>query len=339
MTEHDDYLWDRSGDADPEVVRLEQLLAPLAHRGERLRDLPERAPRRSVTRIVIPLLTAAASIALVVVAAQFAAQRNGAGWAVEALDGAPLVAGRRIASDGSIRAGEVLVTDADSRARLDVGGFGTVDIEPDTRLRVVSARDEAQRLALDRGRIHALIWAPPGRFAVSTPSATAIDLGCAYTLDVDPAGHGLVRVISGWVAFEDAGRESFIPQGAICATRRGRGPGTPRYLDAPDGYEGALATLDFGAPDDPGRAAALDLVLREARSRDALTLWHLLSRGSRDERARVYDRMAALVPPPAGVTRDAILRGDQPALDAWWNALGLDTADWWRVWKTRWGRK
>src|SRR4051812_44152200 len=31
MSEPDDYLWDRSGPADPEVQRLEQLLAPLAH--------------------------------------------------------------------------------------------------------------------------------------------------------------------------------------------------------------------------------------------------------------------------------------------------------------------
>ncbi len=31
MSKPDDYLWDRSGPADPEVARLEQLLAPLAH--------------------------------------------------------------------------------------------------------------------------------------------------------------------------------------------------------------------------------------------------------------------------------------------------------------------
>ena len=32
-TEDDDYLWDGSGEPDPEVVRLESLLAPLRHRG------------------------------------------------------------------------------------------------------------------------------------------------------------------------------------------------------------------------------------------------------------------------------------------------------------------
>ena len=36
---------------------------------------------------------------------------------------------------------------------------------------------------------------------------------------------------------------------------------------------------------------------------------------------------------PAGVTRDQVLRLDRDALDAWWNALGLGDATWWRKWR------
>ena len=97
-----------------------------------------------------------------------------------------------------------------------------------------------------------------------------------------------------------------------------------------------MTTLDFGPADDPARAAALDTVLTAARRRDALTLWHLLTRGTTGERRRVYDRMAALVPPPAGVTLDAVLRADRRATDRWWNALGLDDASWWRIWVREW---
>ena len=43
--------------------------------------------------------------------------------------------------------------------------------------------------------------------------------------------------------------------------------------------------LDFGPADDPGRAAALDFVLAHARRRDAMTLWHLLTRGQRAKSA------------------------------------------------------
>jgi hypothetical protein len=49
----------------------------------------------------------------------------------------------------------------------------------------------------------------------------------------------------------------------------------------------------------------------------------------------VYDRLAALVPPPGGVTREAVLARERPALDQWWNSLGLGTAGWWKLWKTK----
>ena len=70
-----------------------------------------------------------------------------------------------------------------------------------------------------------------------------------------------------------------------------------------------------------------------ARREDALTLWHLLTRTSGEERGRVYDRLATLVPPPTGVTREGILAGNRQMLDLWWEALGLRSASWWRMWK------
>ena len=57
-------------------------------------------------------------------------------------------------------------------------------------------------------------------------------------------------------------------------------------------------------------------MLTTARPRDALTLGHLLRRGSAEERGRVFDRMAAIAPPPEGVTRDAVLSGDRQAIVA-----------------------
>jgi hypothetical protein len=185
-----------------------------------------------------------------------------------------------------------------------------------------------------------LIWAPPGQFFVDTPSSTAIDLGCAYTLQVDQTGAGLVRVTTGWVGFEFRGREAFIPAGAVCATRPGVGPGTPYYEDLAAPTRDALATLDFGHATPDARAAALTRVLTDARERDAVTLWHLLSRvESTDERDRVFDRLATLVPPPEGVTRDTIRAGNREMLDRWWDRLGLGDADWWRMWKQPWNEK
>jgi hypothetical protein len=340
---NDDYLWDGSGEPDPEVVRLEALLKPYRHKSTPL-PLPARASSRRFAPVAMQVVTAAASLVLVVGAAWFAsAVRSSAGWTVQSLAGAPSVAGTLIDAPSRLPVGQIVTTDAGSRARIDVGSIGRVDVEPNSRIRVITSRAGEHRMARDHGRIRALIWAPPGLFFVNTPSATAIDLGCAYKLDVDDRGWGRILVESGWVAFEYNGRESFIPKDAICSTRPGFGPGTPCYQETEDtvpGFADALAILDFSPPGDVRRKAALDTVLAGARVKDGLTLWHLLSRGTPEERARVYDRMAVLVPPPPGATREVIVRGPVdrrgPLIDAWWGKLNLDSASWWRLWKSSW---
>jgi hypothetical protein len=333
---NDDYLWDRSGEADAEVEQLERTLAefrrplpPLRIRGQS----PLSARRKEVT-VPFFLATAAAVTLLVAAAGWFARASNRAGYAVAAASGAPRVGGDAIDRHGRLRAGDWLETDAASRATIEVGAIGRVDVDPNTRVRMVRARATEHRLALASGRIHATIWAPPRFFFVETPSAVAVDLGCAYTLEVDGQGAGLLRVLHGWVGFEHEGRESFIPEKALCRTRPGIGPGTPYLEDAPAAFANALTAIDFGDP--AARGPAVDLVIARARPRDALSLWHLLTRVEGDDRDRVYARLAALVPPPAAVTREGIARGNRQMLDAWWNELGLESAAWWRVWKAPW---
>jgi len=336
-TPQGDYLWDGSGTPDEDVVRLERQLARYRSQPA-LPPLPARLVRvtRPILHAAMQLGVAAASLVLVAAAAWFAFSIREEGWTVQSLAGAPVVAGIPIDAPARLPIGEVITTDARSRARIDVSTIGYVDVEPDTVLRLLASKAREHRLALDRGLIRARIWAPPRLFFVNTPSSTAIDLGCAYTLQVDERGYGRVVVESGWVAFEHKGRESFIPQDAVCLTRPGVGPGTPCYVDAPEKMQQALTVLDFEETDDVRRAEALETVLSSARTKDAFTLWHLLPRVSGAERVKVYDRLASLVPPPSEARRDRVLAGDRRALDAWWGALGLDSASWWRIWKRKW---
>jgi hypothetical protein len=216
-----------------------------------------------------------------------------------------------------------------------VGKIGQVEVEPRTRLRLLDAGHADHRLSMPRGAVRAIIWAPPGNFFINTPSAVAVDLGCEYTLEVDDAGAGVLRVLTGWVGIEHQGRESFVPRGAMCLSRRGTGPGTPYYEDASPALQRGLEEMDFGT--DPGaRARALATVLSESRRRDALSLWHLLTRALPDERDAVYHRLAALVPPPDGVTLPGVASGDREMLDAWWDELELGSASFWRDWTAPW---
>lgn len=241
-----------------------------------------------------------------------------AAWEVARLEGAPKVGAERIEEQGRLSVGQWLETDSTSRAELNVANIGHVEIEPNSRVRLVETSSTGHRLALARGQLHATINAPPRLFIVETPSAVAVDLGCSYTLKVDKAGRSILSVTAGWVALELRGRESIVPAGAVCVTEPGKGPGTPYFDDASQKFQAALSKLDF----QNGGASALNVVLREAREYDTLTLWHLLARvRGQQERARVYDRMAALIPPPAGVTKEGVMHLDKGMLDLWKKGL------------------
>jgi hypothetical protein len=97
-----------------------------------------------------------------------------------------------------------------------------------------------------------------------------------------------------------------------------------------------LARFDFEDTTAQERAADLAIVLRASRKGNALTLWHLLTRADESQRDQVYDRLRALAPPPAGVTREGVLRLDQAMLDQWWNELGFDDISVWRHWERSW---
>jgi hypothetical protein len=225
--------------------------------------------------------------------------------------------GSQPARTETIGAGDWLQTDAHSTAEMQIGTIGKVEIEPGTRLRIVATKQNDNRLSLEHGEIAATISAPPKLFFVETKSATAVDLGCEYKMKVDDAGNGLLRVTRGWVSFEWQGRESLVPAGANCRTRAGAGPGTPFFEDAPSPLTTALDAFDFS---DAGETA-LRAILAASRSRDTLTLWHLLSRVPAPLRPLIYDRMVSFAPPPAGVTREKALSLDPLTLKMWKDEL------------------
>lgn len=285
---NEDYLWNRSGEPDKEVARLEELLRPLGYGARTLK----RERERSWLPAVAAALVIAFAGSLLLLPGPSADR-----WQV---DGSHFVAPGQTISSGSLYARDI----------------GQVDVMPGSLVRILGKR----QLDLQRGTVRALIWAPPRQFVVDTPSARAVDLGCQYTLTVDAEGSGLVEVQTGWVAFEHAGLEAFIPAGAACRTSRS-GLGVPWFQDAPEDLRKGVLEWNLNRS-----TSTLSTVLSAARPRDGLTLWHLLARVDSRERPVVLARFKQLVSVPHG----------HDSMDDYWAALGLQSTNWWRSWKQRW---
>src|SRR5438094_4236766 len=274
-------------------------------------------PLRTHAPIYAPTRLALAAGAALVLASTIVVWRitytPGTRWQVQRLEGSPAVGARHISGMREIKAGEWIETDSGSRASVKVGEIGSVEVSPNTRVRVIAARANEHRLALARGEIRASISAPPRLFFVDTAAGTAVDLGCEYVLNTDEDGFGMLRVTKGWVSFQWKGLESLVPAGASCGTRPRAGPGIPYFDDAPENLKQALESFAF----EKAGNEALSMILAESRVRDTLTLWHLLSRVEAGDRTRVYDRIAALAPVPAGVSREKALKLDPETLNRW----------------------
>jgi len=272
-----------------------------------------RIDRRSWRRRLywVPLAAAAALVVYLL----GRGERNA--WDVTALAGRPLIGTTRLTASGRLRVGDWLQTDDSSRALIAVGRIGQVEVRPETRVQLVVASATEHRLALARGVIDAKVDAVPRLFFVETPAGTAIDLGCAYTLETDSLGKGLLHVTGGEVEFQTGQRMARVPLGALVQIRPASGPGTPYVDDAAAPLVRALIAFDF----ERGRARAVRTILALSRPQDALSLWHLLQRVNPALRGLVYDRLAALVPPPPGVTRRGALALESRALEGYWTRI------------------
>jgi len=310
-------------------------------------DAPRAPAGVPLIRRTVPSWLAAAVLLLAVVGGSLAGAlrslRAPSHWAAQALAGSPAVDGAALAQTGNLAAGEWLVTDSVSRARLTAGRIGTVEVGPNSRVRL-DRRFTEHRLTLEQGSLHAVISAPPRLFVVETPSARATDLGCAYVLDVDSTGSSRLRVTMGWVELKGGGFVSLVPAGLMAEVEIGGRPGTPYPPAFPPAARDALHRLDdgtatqadlqevFDALNVPPRAVTL-------RKTAGITLWHLLQRVGPVPRAWVYSRLAQLSPPPDGVTREGILALDRPMLERWRADLNPMWSEEAQGWWTRLGRR
>ncbi|NUO53419.1 MAG: hypothetical protein HOV80_31605 [Polyangiaceae bacterium] len=352
------YLWDRSPPGDSEVERLERALEPLRHRAPLdLGALPDRAPPAdNVVPLRRRAPWIAAGVALVAAAAAWAffashapeapiarpddSVSNGAsapgfpppapppdpacaegapeGLAFEVLDGKPSCGAGPAPAHGTAPPGVWLDVPYKSRVRIAVAGLGRVDVDGGSRVRVLPSDPKEHRLELARGKVHAVIDAPPRTFFIETRSAIAIDLGCEYEIEIDDGGVGKLRVDKGFVELQKPGaevwtsgpkRSSFVPRNAEAAIHPDTGPGVPVWTRGTDEQKELARMFDVH----PQAGSSFEKLLSTLGDRDTLTLVHLLDRTEGEQRKLVLERLEAVEKPPAG-SRAAILAGDAAAI-------------------------
>jgi hypothetical protein len=306
----DDYLWDRSGSADPDVQQLEGLLGPLAHD----RPLNEVALRRRARRPRWPIFAVAALAAAgLIVYLALPRDRHRTcggteGFAFVGDGGDVSCDGGRVAA-GTLPVGGSLDTGGRG-AELMIAGIGSARLGPQTRVRLERSDADRHQLALEHGHLHAKVDAPPRLFAVTTKHTDIIDLGCEYTIDVDRDGVGSICVLTGFVELATKTGALVAPEASCAALLAGQRPGVPVGRGANPQVKAAAAAFDRG---EPGAVAKL---LASAEEQDSITLIAVATVDPVGRRA-VLERLYELSPPPdVDVTVDSAM--ENPAMFEIW---------------------
>ncbi len=309
---NESWLWNREGEPDPEVERLERLLSEYRYRGHK-------SPR------VRPWKVAAA--ALVVVSLGIGAWLSLRGptgqssrpelrYVARVTAGESFLKGPAdqeepvpLASEVVLAVGDRIRTGRGGEASIESPDIGRVTLFADSVLALRRLDGEGHHFALERGRLHANILPPPlvkpRLFQVATPRGQAIDLGCAYDLEVNESGTTHIRVTLGAVAFAVGETEIWVPRGHDLSIGVGVTQALPFARDTWPEFREAAESYFSGQTKSP--EDDLERALRVARQADAMTLWHLAQWVDEETRPRVLDRLLDLVPIRAEFELQALL--------------------------------
>ncbi len=324
---HGEGFWETVSDTnqfDPDYNLPVILYSPLRRKdnpGSRVK-LRHRILRSRLIAVGAPI---SAILLAILISALYFYRTNPSYWEVESLKGTPVAGNEKIDGTGNLPVGQWLKTDPNSSARLQAGLAGEVDVNPGSAVKLLDTREPDYKLYLKFGKIRAYTPGSPKMLSVVTPSATSLDLGSNYSVEVAKDGSSSFSVASGSIIINSGGENEIVPAGVVCETVKNMEPGTPYRQNADTEFKEALSKLDFGQ----GTSEDLETLLDNANHQDALSLWYLLRDAQPAEVKPIYNRLAEFVKPPEGVTFEGIKMGDNNMLLKWWDKLGYGSKSLW----------
>lgn len=321
------YLLDPSAPPDESVAELERMLRPLRFDGSRheleLQARNREATRRWPRRVALSIAAAAALLLVMIgLRAWFWSWPDGRPWKTLS----PGVAQQTLGEGERLQVGE-------DGATVRIARIGTMRVEPESDVQLLSTGGVRHRIAIDRGELSVGVWAPPFSVTIETPAGSVLDMGCAFDLAVDGEVTD-VEVTSGWVQLQNRGGEVLVPEGAVSRMEKGSRASVPVFLDASREFQSAVRRMEEGN----GSLRDVETIGRHARRRDVYTIL-LLSERSRFGRRELLEHAARLAPPPSPELFTGASTGSADALWSWAETLELPPPkSWVRNWRDAFGR-
>lgn len=234
-------------------------------------------------------------------------------WKVRTITGNVLINGQ-IRTNERWEENESMVTDSYSKAVINVPKTGRIEVDPNSFLILLKAKDNGNRIKFLKGSIRVINSNLLPYLTIEIENFLIYDRGGTFEITIDDNSYTNVTVEYGYLEIEQKGRKFFVDEGYTCQIRPNTHPGIPHRVDAPDELKSEIRKLDY----EGGGDESVQKIISIATESDMLTLLGLIPKSSESYRAVLFNKISAYYPPPPGVTLEGIVKLDPDMLEKWW---------------------
>ncbi|HDZ58567.1 MAG TPA: hypothetical protein ENH47_00695 [Ignavibacteriales bacterium] len=233
-------------------------------------------------------------------------------WIVSVKSGTPEINNKIITVNAGLTGDAILSTNSSSEASVKISKVGTVQLFPSTNLKRIGNSYTAK---LGMGKVKINTENAEEFLDIQLPEGTITDfyLGTNYIVNVDPYGNSTITLLSGWLDIKDGDKSAIFPGGYSLKILSSEGPGLPYKTDSNPELVELLDKIVF----DNHYKAGINALISLATDNETITLWNLLQRVDKRQRAIVYDKLYELVPHPDVIKKKQMLDLDKGALQVW----------------------
>ena len=234
-------------------------------------------------------------------------------WKVRTITGNVLINGQIRATE-RWEENESLVTDNLSKAVINVPKTGRIEVDENSFLILLKAKDNGNRIKFLKGSIRVINSNLQPNLTIEIDNSLIYDRGGTFQITIDDNSYTYLKVEYGYLEIEQKGRKFFIDEGYTCEVRPNTHPGVPYRVDAPDELKSEIRKLDY----EGGGDESVQKIISMATESDMLTLLGLIPKSSESYRSVLFNKISAYYPPPSGVTLAGIVKLDPDMLEKWW---------------------
>ncbi len=206
-----------------------------------------------------------------------------------------------------------LITDVNSHVIIAIPKLGKINLGPLSEIQLVNDKENESGISLYKGKVEVSTFTQNKHFSVETMNAKFTENLTNFSVEQKNTGITHIEVTSGLLLIQSSKEFFTLSAKYSCDIITKKSYNIPFRVDGNPQFISALKELDSGN----NTSEIIAQIAANAKESDAITLWHLLKRVSKNYRILIFNKLNEFFPIPQKVTKDGIIALDNKMLQIW----------------------